>query len=289
MRRIINEQLPISKSLPLKARFYDYQHFTYPWHFHSEYEVIYVKESTGTRFVGNNIEKFRDGDILLLGSNLPHYMKSDETYFDEANTRRVRGTIIQFEKEFMYYSINHYPHFAKVRHLLDESQRGVYFPAGCSLILVDLLDKIPLQQGLEQMISFLELLKEMAETEERQIIATADFASEEPYDASRIDKVISYLNKNYTRSIDLDEISSFAAMNPTSFCRFFKGKTGKSFKNYILDMRIAYACKLLLMDDVTISNISAECGFDTISHFNKTFKKNTGYSPSQYRKMMLMD
>ena len=83
MRKMMNEQLPISKSSPLKARFYDYPYFTYPWHFHTEYEIIYVKEGTGMRFVGNNAEKYADGDILLLGSDLPHYMKSDEVYRQE--------------------------------------------------------------------------------------------------------------------------------------------------------------------------------------------------------------
>ena len=84
MRKMMNEQLPISKSSPLKARFYDYPYFTYPWHFHTEYEIIYVKEGTGMRFVGNNAEKYANGDILLLGSDLPHYMKSDEVYRQEA-------------------------------------------------------------------------------------------------------------------------------------------------------------------------------------------------------------
>lgn len=286
----MNERLSISKSLPLKARFYDYRHFTYPWHFHSEYEIIYVKESSGTRFVGNNVDRYSHGDIILLGSNLPHYMKSDDVYLSENQEERVRGTIIQFEKEFMYYSITHYPHFAKIRHLLEESQKGLYFSARNCPVLVDLLDKIPMETGLEQMISFLQLLKEMSETDKCETIAISDSADEGVYyDVSRIGKIISYLNKNYTRSIDLGEISSFAAMNPASFCRFFKNQTGKTFKNYILDMRIGYACKLLLMDDINISGISAECGFDTISHFNKTFRRNMGHSPSQYRKIMVVD
>lgn len=91
MRKMMNEQLPISKSSPLKARFYDYPYFTYPWHFHTEYEIIYVKEGTGMRFVGNNAEKYADGDILLLYSDLPHYMKSDEVYQQEGSTLRTTG------------------------------------------------------------------------------------------------------------------------------------------------------------------------------------------------------
>lgn len=120
------------RSRPLKARFYDYPYFTYPWHFHTEYEIIYVKEGTGMRFVGNNAEKYADGDILLLGSDLPHYMKSDEVYRQEGSTLRTTGTIIQFEKDFMHHAFNYYPHFVKIKNLLEEAQRGIYFPAGCS-------------------------------------------------------------------------------------------------------------------------------------------------------------
>ncbi len=287
MRTIMNERLPISKSAPLKARFFDYEHFTYPLHFHTEYEIIYIKEGTGTRFVGNNITKYQAGDILLIGSNLPHFMKSDEVYHSGNTDLRVKGTIIQFEKEFMYYAINHYPHFIKIKNLFQESQRGIYFAAGNFPKLQDLIEKIPLENGLNQLMSFLEILKEMSETENKQIISTTDFVNETIYDTARIDKIMSYLNKNYTRNVSLDEIASFAAMNSSAFCRYFKSKTGKSFKNYILDMRIGYACKLLLMEDMSISQLSSECGFETISHFNKTFKKNTGHVPSQYRKTML--
>lgn len=285
----MNERLAISKSLPLKARFYDYKHFTYPWHFHSEYEIIYIKESSGTRFVGNNIDRYQAGDIILIGSNLPHYMKSDDTYLSKESTLRVRGTIIQFEKEFMYYSINHYPHFIKVKNLLQESQQGIYFPAHCSPKLVHLMEIIPSEAGIDQIISFLQLLKEMAEIDARKIISSSEYIITTVLNTTRIDKIIAFLHKNYTRNIGLDEISSVAAMNSSAFCRYFRSKTGKSFKNYILDMRIEYACRLLLLDDINIAQISVECGFDTISYFNKTFKKNTGHTPSEYRRIMLCD
>lgn len=287
MRTIMNERLPISESSPLKARFFDYAYFSYPLHFHSEYEIIYIQEGTGTRFLGNNIAQFDAGDILLIGSNLPHFMKSDDEYHSGNTDLRVKGTIIQFEKDFMYYAINHYPHFIKIKKLLQDSVRGIYFSSARSPKLKDLLARLPLENGLNQLMLFLELLKEMSETDNRQIISTSDFINETIYDTARIDKIISFLNKNYTRHISLEEIASFAAMNAAAFCRYFKSKTGKSFKNYILDMRIGYACKLLLMEDMSISQLSSQCGFESISHFNKTFKKSLGYVPSQYRKTML--
>ncbi|KFC57913.1 transcriptional regulator [Flavobacterium gilvum] len=283
----MNERLLISKSSPLSVRFYDYKHFTYPLHFHTEYEIIYIKESTGTRFVGNNISKYEAGDVLLIGSNLPHFLKSDDIYHSAESVLRVKGTIIQFEKEFMYYAINNYPHFIKIKNLFQESERGIFFAKDCSKKLKNLLEKISLENGLNQLFSFLEILKEMSEIESRQRISTSDFVNETIYDTTRIDKIISYLNKNYTRNVTLDEIASFAAMNPSAFCRYFKSKTGKSFKNYIIDMRIGYACKLLMMEDISISQLSIKCGFETLSYFNRAFKKNTGYVPSQYKNTIL--
>lgn len=287
MKNIMNERLPISKSSPLRIRFFDYQHFTYPWHFHSEYEILYIQAGTGTRFVGDNVDKYTNGDVFLLGSNLPHYMKSDEAYHAEDSKLRVKGVNIQFEKDFMYHAIHHYPHFINIKKLLEDAQKGVYFPAGCSVKIVELLNRIPLEKGIDQMTSFLQLLKEMTEIKSKQPISTSDVIDEKLCNASRIDNVISYLNKHYHRKMDLSEIASHASMNPAAFCRFFKSKTGKTFKNYVLDMRISYARKLLLMDDMNISQISVKCGFDTISYFNKTFKKHSGYSPTEYRKMML--
>jgi len=284
----MNEQLMISSSSPLRARFYDYKHFTYPWHFHTEYEIIYIKESMGSRFVGNAVDRYSDGDILLLGPNLPHYMKSDDLYHSEECEKRVRGTIIQFEKEFMYYSMSHYPQLIKIKNLLDESQRGLFFPSGCSEKLVRLLEGIPDETGVDQLTSFLQLLNEMSLVKERKIISSTDFIDDPYPGATRQNKIMSFISKNYTRHIELSEIASLASMNPSAFCRFFKNKTGKTLKKYISEMRIAYACKLLLVDDLSISQVGARCGFDTISHFNKTFKDIQGVSPSVYRQTMLL-
>lgn len=287
-RRMINEQLPISESSPIKARFYDYPRFTYPWHFHAEYEIIYFKEGTGTCFIGDSMKSFQKGDFILIGSNLPHYMKSDDSYHAEDSCLRTQGTIIQFEQDFMQYSIQHYIQFTKIRKLLEDSKRGIYFPAGCSAKVISLVDSIPTETGMDQILSLLQLLKEMADIGCRVIFPLSE-QTVQIESHSRLDKILSYLNQHYTRQIDLKEISCLATMSPTSFCRYFKSKTGKTLKNYILDMRIGYACKLLSVDTMNISQISLECGFETISHFNKSFKKNTGFTPTEYKRRVLAD
>ena len=173
-RQMINEQLPISESSPIKARFYDYAHFTYPWHFHAEYEIIYFKEGTGTGFIGNNMESFKAGDFILIGSNLPHYMKNDDAYYADGSCLRTKGTIIQFEHDFMQYSIRHYIQFTKIKKLLDDSLSGIYFPAGCSAKAVELLETIPSTSGIEQILSILNLFKEMTEISSKVIFPPSE-------------------------------------------------------------------------------------------------------------------
>lgn len=283
----MSEHVALSKSHPLIARSFDYKHFTYPWHFHPEFEIIYIKEGKGQRFIGNSADVFGDGDIVLIGSNLPHYMKSDPIYFEETDLR-VKGTIIQFEKGFMMESITHYPHFAKVKSLLEESQKGIWFPPSTTGKAKTLLDEIPKTHGMAQIIMFLNLLHELADSTNAVTLSVLDVTPDQIHYSSKIEKILSYLNKRYTLNVSLNEIASHAAMNPTAFCRFFKAKTGKSFKIYLLDMRIEFACKLLISDSSDISNISGTSGFESISHFNRSFKRKTGVTPSDYRKMFLM-
>ena len=244
MRRpIINEKLPISESNPIKARHYDYDRFTYPWHFHSQYEIIYVKESHGLCFVGDCIEKFSAGDVILFGTNLPHYMRSNDIYGSENVTSRVQGTIIQFEQNFMQYSFDYYPQFLQIKMLLEESKRGIIFPKQDATRVGELLT----------------------------------------LGNKRIDKIISFINNNYTRNLKLNEIAGMASMNSSAFCRYFKENTGKTLLQYVMEMRVGYACKLLALGEMDISQIAVECGFDSITHFNRTFKQLVNLTPTQYR------
>jgi len=114
---MINEPLPISKDFPVKARLFNYKYFTYPWHFHPQYEFIYIKKGKGSLFVGTSIKRFEEGDIIILGPNLPHYLKSDSEYYFDEKKLEVKGTIIQLEMDFMHYSITNYPHLIKIKNV----------------------------------------------------------------------------------------------------------------------------------------------------------------------------
>ena len=286
MKKIMNEKLTITTSNPVRARFYEYPRFTYPWHFHSEYEIIYVEKGEGDCLVGDSIISYSKGDLILFGSGLPHSMQSPPEE-GEVSGPRVKGVNIQFEKDFMHYSISQYSQFIPIRNLLEDACRGIKFTMNRSGKIVRLLKQIPSAKGADQIILLLSLLQQMATHENRKYLTTSSYVpSPSVMRNERMEKVIAYLNKHYTESVGLEEIASYTAMNPAAFCRYFKENTGKTFKEYVLDMRIGYACKLLTTSFMNISQISATCGFESPVHFNRIFKRVTGMTPSAYREQM---
>lgn len=287
MKKILNEQVALSDANPIRARFYQYPRFTYPWHFHSEYELMYVEKGEGQCLVGDSIVDFREGDAILFGSELPHCMQSAPEYGTD-DLLCVKGVNIQFEKDFMQYSFSHYVQFTPIRNLLEESRRGIRFPLSRLPHAVDMLNRIPQTEGVEQIIHILSLLQALSVFPEKQPVASPNYnLIPAGFANKKIEKVISYLNKHYTQAISLEEVASFIAMNPTAFCRYFKENTGKTFKQYVLEMRVGYACKLLAADILNISQISLKCGFESITPFNRSFKKITGLTPTQYKEKLM--
>ncbi len=286
--RMMHEKLTINDQTPIIARYYDYEKFTYLWHFHAEYEIIYVQESTGERFVADSMEFFYPGDVILLGSNLPHYMRSHEKYYKGDSSQRVKGVVIQFAHDYMSHAINNYADLIHIKLLLEKSRRGIHFPYPECSNIIKCIEKLPTYKGIDRIVNLLLLLNKMANFKDSRILGSPQFSDRiSLFSDNRLDKILSYINYHYIENLKLDHIASIVSMNKTSFCRYFKEKTGKSFVDYIQDLRIGYACKLLIGTLLDISQISLECGFNTTCHFNKIFKRNTGFTPSEYRKQFL--
>lgn len=284
MKKILNEQLDISDTLPLKVRFYDYKCFMYPWHFHGEFEIIYIEKGYGQGVIGDGITDFSDQSLFLLGSNLPHYVENPTEYMQREELR-VNGVIIQFEKDFMQYAFSHYSQFQAINRLLEKSQRGWLFTLTDFPDIAQMLKCIPKKQGAGQIIAFLQLLDALTRLPTGKLISSPAYNPISSHlHGRKIEKVIAFLNTHYTQPLKLEDVASYAAMNTTAFCRFFKENTGKTFTQHITDMRIGYACKLLLNERWNIAEISLECGFESITHFNRCFKNHMGMSPTAYRK-----
>ena len=287
MKKILNERIAISSSNPIRARFYDYRGFTYPWHFHSEYELMFVEQGYGKCLVGDSIIDYRAGDLIFFGSGLPHCMQNCPEA-EENEAYHVCGVNIQLEKDFMQYSFSHYTQFASIRSLLEKAHRGIRFPLAGRSEIAECLKRIPVAHGVEQMIEILRLLQALSAFPRKQFAASPNYLPDPSvFGDKKIEKIIAYLNKRYTQPVSLSEIASYTAMNEAAFCRYFKQETGKTFKQYILDMRIGYACKLLAAGRMNVSQISLECGFESTAHFNRIFKRITGMTPTSYRESIL--
>lgn len=285
--KIMHEQVSFAPRTMLKVKWDDFPHFTYPWHFHSEFEIVYILKSSGKRFVADSVESFQEGDITLMGSNLPHFWKS-EIQNDTENSNRVNAIVVQFHKDFFKDEINAYPEFHRISELLKRAARGIHFSKTSGEQIGKMLKRLLKVNGLERMIYFIKLLDMMARIENYRILASKAYLLEDHKELNnRLDKIMHFINTNYQRKITQEEVATKIGMTTAAFCRYFKEKTGKGFIYFVNEMRIGYACKLLIENHLSISQICFECGFNNISNFNRMFKRQTGYTPGEYQQQFI--
>ena len=280
----MHEQLSFRGKTAVTVKWDDFPHFTFPWHFHPEYELVYVIKSFGKRFVGDHIDDFSDGDLVLLGSNLPHFWKNEDVFFQGDPQYKVNAIVIHFPADFFKQQIENYPEFLKIKELLQRSARGIRFHEPIAKSVGKKLEKLLKSKGLERTLDFVKILDKLARTKDYKILSSGNYNAElQNLSSSRIDKVLHIINSNYREDLKLETVANHAGMNKTAFCRFFKEKTGKSFSEFLIEMRIGYACKLLIEDQLSVSQICFESGFNNLSNFNRQFKKQTLFTPVHYK------
>ncbi|MDD2327355.1 MAG: AraC family transcriptional regulator [bacterium] len=284
MKRIMHENLNLDTGSPVKIKWCDYDYFKFPLHFHDEFEVVYILKSTGTRFVGNSIQPYTDGDLVLLGSSLPHMYRSDPQYYENRPDLRVHAITIQFSKNFFNYGVTQYPELFNIKNLLIKAKQGVYFHKNANQRIRKKITRALHLNGLPLLMECVQILSMMSSSQDYTLLNNEDSETESEYIEAdtRLIRVLSFMKREYTRPISLKEVAAVAGMNQSSFCRFFLAKTGKTCINYINSLRIAYACKLLQEGKFSISEICYESGFNNISNFNRQFRKATRHSPSEY-------
>lgn len=281
--KVMHEQIDFPGRSPIKVKWRVMPHFTYPWHFHDEYEILYVLDGFGTSYVADSIKPFHSGDLVLLGSNLPHFWKSDQSYMESNGKLKVKYVVIQFPRDFFSEHILNYPEFHLIGDLLMRSSRGIRFSPDFAKKISKKIFRILKTSDIERILLLVSILQDFAKTDEYVQLAGELYQQEKhDFTSDRLTKVLHFINTNYQRKIELGKVAEMSNMHPSSFCRFFKEKTGKSLSEYVNDMRISYACKLLIERKQTVSQVCFECGFNNLSNFNRIFKKQTGFSPTEY-------
>jgi AraC-like DNA-binding protein len=256
---------------------YQVPFFQFKWHYHPEYELTYIVKGSGYRIVGNSYEYFDDGDLVLLGNHLPH------TWSGKLNDNiKSDAVVIQFSKEFIapFLVLNE---SKLIKNMLDTSVRGIRFEPDEEL--VSKIIALTETNGVDKILKLISILDDLS-NKSTIIIASNSFHNVvSKKNEMRINKVCLYIQNNFHTKISLKEVAGLIYLTESNFCKFFKKATGKTYSDYLNELRINEACRLLVQTEKTINQISFDCGFETLSYFNRVFLNKKKCTPSKYRKL----
>lgn len=280
------EKLSSESELGINILDADCPYLEVPWHFHPEAEIIYIEKGSGTRFVGDHSELFGEGDIGLVGPNLPHVWRSDPIYRENIPGLSAHVQVVHFHDEIFKGPLAVLPEMHGINQLLFEAQQGIKFFGSARAAIEIQMKELIKSEGIEKLLRLIRILDFMAKTDEKQLLASTGYSKiRKSADFDRFDKAHRFMIDHFQKNINLETVSSLIGMTPTSFCRYFKKHTRKSFHTVLNEIRIGHACKLLIENKMNISGICYESGFSNISNFNEQFKKIKGMPPSQYLKI----
>jgi AraC-like DNA-binding protein/mannose-6-phosphate isomerase-like protein (cupin superfamily) len=255
------------------------------WHYHPEYEIVLFTEGTGKRFIGDHSDHLAPGDMLLIGSNLPHYMRNDEDYYQPQSTKSIRAIVIHFTEEFCGKGFFDMPEMGLIKKMLQRSGLGIQFLGQTQLRLAKKMELLLKTTGYERLMLLIDILQNMAAASEYQTLSSVGFTKLSPSeDTARIDKAFEYILKNYTENISLSDIAEQCNLSISAFCKFYKKSTGKTFTQTLNEIRVGHACKLFIERGLSVGEVCYQSGFSNLSYFHRNFRKITNYAPLEYRR-----
>lgn len=263
-----------------KVKVFEEKKFKAEWHFHPQYELTYMIQSTGIRYVGDSMNAFERGDLVLVGKNVPHSWKTIDS-----KSEQVKCVIIQWD-DTLFKDLLDKPEFTSIKNLLLKSCYGVEFDLETSLSLENSFKAIYNQNPFERFVTFLNILNVLATKATTKLLAGPSFGkSLSLKESHRVNVINSYIKDNYQNQLSLNELSDKLSLSKEGFCRFFKKTFDKTYSSYVNEYRITIASKMLIESDLSISQIGYESGFNNLSFFHKQFNKYKQLSPKAYRQL----
>jgi len=251
------------------------------WHYHPELELVYVNGGSGKRQIGSHVSYYTDGDLILIGSNLPHCGFTDKL------TGNKSETVVQMKPDFLGNDFFGIPEMKKIQMLFEVAKNGIAFSGKTKRKIGEKIEILEYQTDFQRLLSILNILNELGNSAEFKVLNAEGFAMEtDVKDNNRINIVFNHVKANFKEDISLDEIADKVSMTVPSFCRYFKKITNKTFVQFVNEYRLVHASKLLAEQPMSITEVCFESGFNNFSHFNKSFKAFTGQNPSEYRNQL---
>lgn len=262
----------------------DETHFKSPFHYHPELELVYVKESYGKRIIGDKIEPFEAGDMVFIGSNLPHVWLNDEIFYNGFTKLKAKSIVLYFNKDVLGPAFYNLEETGRVTAFFQKAARGIRIEGKTKTTISQKLEKMLPKKGFEKILSLFEILHILSQSKDISFITTEGYSPKiNNTEADRLGEVYKFVQQNFKEDISLKTVAGIASLTPQSFCRLFKKRTNKHFVEYLNEIRISHACRYLLDTDWSISEIAYACGYKTVSNFNKLFREMVGSSPKIYR------
>ncbi|PWK79637.1 AraC-like DNA-binding protein [Mucilaginibacter oryzae] len=255
------------------------------WHCHPELELIYFIKGSGTQFIGDSIKQFQPGDMVLVGSNLPHYWRFDDVYFgDGVETQSADTIVVHFNENFWGDQFLQLPENKLIKVLLERSKRGLQITGKTKEALAGILSTMLKTDGAERIILLLSALNILAGSSLSFLTSIGFKYDHNDSESDRLNNIYEYSMRNFRKKIYLEEIAEVAGVSANSFCRYFKSKTRKTYSQFVIEIKVGYACKLLIENKLNIKQLCYDSGFNNFSTFHKHFKQVTGKSPLMYQK-----
>ena len=255
-----------------------------PWHYHPEIELLVLKRSSGKCLIGDYVGPFSNGDTFLFGSNLPHTFRHEKKYMERADDRRGESIVVLFNQELWGSQMLNLPEMTPISRLLEVSKLGLRINGNTRKKIAQIAEDMLVETPSKRLMLLLQALEIISSTQEYDNVSSRGFLPDiNLQDRSRMNKVFEYTFVNFKRKILVEDVAGLISMGTHSFCRYFKNKTRKTYVDFLIEVRIGHACRLLVEQDLNVTEIAYECGYNNISHFYHQFKALTEKHPLEYR------
>jgi len=279
--RVIRTEIAILHNTKLSVIDKDEDAFNPAFHFHPELELVLIKEGYGRRIIGNKVDTFEKGDMVFIGSNLPHIWLNDDT----GGGHRARSVAVHFRKEIFTDEFYEQRELRELTRFFELAARGIQVTGATRDKISRKLDMLVTIRGFRRILLLLEVLHILSTSSDCKCIINEIYSPVHKEEtADRLSQVYKYVQDHFQKDISLKNIADMAGLTPQSFCRWFKKRTNKHFFDYLKEVRIFNACEMLINSEMPIAEVAYLCGYNTVSNFNKLFKEATGLTPGSFRK-----